>query len=216
MQPASACTLACLAALAGLVAAEWFSWRGARIVCKLLASSAFVAVALALSATASTYGQLLLLALLLSWVGDACLLSSRGTLFLAGLAAFLLAHLAFAAAFAQGALDPRALAVALPAMGVAGVLTLRWLWPRLDGAYRVAVAAYVAAIVAMCTLALASSAALNNWQVALGAIGFAASDLAVARDQFVVKSRMNRLWGLPLYYLSQLVLAWSLARHVTA
>ena len=40
-----------------------------------------------------------------------------------------------------------------------------------------------------------------------GALGFFVSDLAVARERFVAKSFSNKLWGLPLYYAAQLVLA---------
>ena len=208
---AIALTVACAAAVAGLLAAEWFACRVARIAFKLLASTAFVAVACVLPGSAGVYGRLVIVALVLSWVGDTCLLGSRAALFLAGLAAFLLAHLAYGAAFAQGALDGRALGLALLVMLVVGAATMRWLWPHLSMPYKAAVGAYVAAIVGMCTLAVASSSALGCWPLAAGALGFAASDLAVARDQFVAPGRVNRLWGLPLYYASQLLLAWSLA-----
>jgi uncharacterized membrane protein YhhN len=40
-----------------------------------------------------------------------------------------------------------------------------------------------------------------------GAIGFLASDVAVARERFVARSPWNQRWGLPLYYASQLLLA---------
>ena len=43
--------------------------------------------------------------------------------------------------------------------------------------------------------------------VALGALLFFASDLSVARDVFVHRTFVNRLWGLPLYYAAQLCLA---------
>lgn len=204
-------TAACAVAVVGLLAAEWSAWRRARITFKLLASSAFVAVACVLPGSASAYGRLVIVALALSWVGDACLLSSRAALFLAGLAAFLLAHLVFAAAFAQGALDGHALLAALLVMLAVGGVTMRWLWPHLSTPYKAAVGAYVAAIVGMCALAVARSAALGYWPLAVGALGFAASDLAVARDRFVAPGRVNRLWGLPLYYASQLILAWSVA-----
>jgi hypothetical protein len=36
-----------------------------------------------------------------------------------------------------------------------------------------------------------------------------ASDVAVARDRFVAPSVGNRLWGLPLYFVAQLLLAWT-------
>jgi hypothetical protein len=43
--------------------------------------------------------------------------------------------------------------------------------------------------------------------VLLGAVMFYASDLSVARDRFVKRGFLNRVWGLPLYYAAQLVLA---------
>lgn len=214
MPPASLLfTTVCLVAVAGLVAAEWFRCRRARMAFKVAASSAFVAVACALPPLASSYDNLIIGALALSWVGDVCLLSERRSLFLAGLAAFLAAHVAFAAAFALGPLDGRWLVAALALLLVVGVLTLRWLWGALSALYRGAVTAYVSAIVAMCALAVASSAALGVWSAAVGATGFAASDLAVARERFVTSSRVNKMWGLPLYYLAQLLLAWSISYH---
>ena len=43
----------------------------------------------------------------------------------------------------------------------------------------------------------------------VGALGFFLSDLAVARERFVAKGFTNKLWGLPLYYGAQLLLAWT-------
>jgi hypothetical protein len=43
----------------------------------------------------------------------------------------------------------------------------------------------------------------------LGALGFALSDVSVARDRFVSSGFVNSAWGLPAYYLSQLALAYS-------
>ena len=40
---------------------------------------------------------------------------------------------------------------------------------------------------------------------------FALSDLAVARNQFVAPGPANGLWGTPLYFVSQLLLAASIA-----
>jgi hypothetical protein len=52
--------------------------------------------------------------------------------------------------------------------------------------------------------------------VLIGAVAFYVSDLAVARQRFVRQQVLNRLWGLPLYYGAQLLLASSIGlRHVT-
>ena len=206
---AIALTIGCLLAVCGLVFAERKNLSAARWLAKLAASTAFVLVALSLGAATSTYGQLVLLALVLSWIGDAFLLSNRSAAFLSGLGAFLLAHLAFSVAFATGALSTAAFFVSLVGAAAVGVITLRWLFGRLDAAFKVAVAAYVGTIVAMCTLAIAHSAASRSWLAAVGAVAFAASDISVARDRFVVSEFLNRAWGLPVYYSAQLLLAWS-------
>ncbi|MBI4996586.1 MAG: lysoplasmalogenase [Rhodocyclales bacterium] len=204
-------TIGCVLAVAVLVGAERQQWHSLKRLAKIAASTAFVLVAVALDATESAYGQAILVALVLSWMGDACLLSERSTLFLSGLAFFLLAHVGFSVAFAFGALDPLAGAAGLALMAIVGTLVLRWLWPHLGAAYRVAVGAYLLAIVAMCSLALASGFASGSWRVGVGALAFATSDISVARDRFVARGFANKAWGLPLYYAAQLLLVWSIA-----
>jgi uncharacterized membrane protein YhhN len=201
--------VACTFFVGGLLIAERRDARLARAVCKLGASSAFVAFALSLGAAQTTYGVIVLVALLLSWVGDALLLSSAERVFFGGLVAFLLAHVAYTAAFWVGGLSALVLALALLGYGAVGLLTLRWLWPHLLAGDRPPVVAYVAVIVVMCAAATGYSRAAGSLVPAVGAACFMASDLAVARDRFVVRSVANRLWGLPLYFFAQLLLAWT-------
>ena len=104
--------------------------------------------------------------------------------------------------------------VALAPALVSGMPVLRWLWPHLRATDRGPVTAYVAAILVMCAAAAGYGAATGYWRVLLGAIMFAASDVAVARDRFVVKGFRNKAWGLPAYYCAQLLLAWSVAPAV--
>ena len=202
-------TIACLALTAALILAIHRGSALATAVFKSGASVAFLATAWSLGALASPMGRLMLLALGLSVVGDLCLLSRQSRWFLAGLGVFLLAHLAFAAAFATGVLSVTGIAVGAALMLVITFLSLRWLWPHLRGVMRPAVVAYVAAIGAMCTLAIGHSAASGSWLIAMGALLFAASDLSVARQTFIAPSLFNQAWGLPAYYAAQLLLAWS-------
>jgi uncharacterized membrane protein YhhN len=211
MIAAQALTLACLASLAGLLAAERRGHFWARVACKLCASTAFVLVALLLGADQSTYGRWILAALALGWLGDALLLSARSGAFLAGLGAFLLSHLCFAAAFAAGAFSITVFVAALPVSVGFGALVTRWLWPHLTREFRVPVLAYITAILAMCAAAAGFAAASGRWLPLLGALLFTASDLFVARDQFIVRRFRNKAWGLPAYYVAQLLLAWSVA-----
>ena len=77
---------------------------------------------------------------------------------------------------------------------------------------RVPVRAYVSAISLMVAAAAGTYTASPAPALLAGAIGFALSDLSVARDRFVEPGFVNRVWGLPLYYVAQLLLASSVAR----
>jgi uncharacterized membrane protein YhhN len=74
---------------------------------------------------------------------------------------------------------------------------------------RAPVYAYVAVIGVMVASAVGAFGAGGGAVLLGGALGFFASDLAVARERFVAPSPTNQLWGLPLYYASQLLLACS-------
>lgn len=199
--PVALCTLA----VAGLLWAEWRGLAAGIWLTKTLASSAFIAAALLWGALESGYGQLVLLALALSWLGDLLLIPRRPACFLLGLACFLAAHLAFSAAFFTRPQAPVALALGALAMAGLGACVLRWLWPRLNERFRHAVGAYVVAISLMVALASGAIAALGP-VVVMGAVAFAVSDILVARHQFVVPSFVNKALGLPLYYAGQLML----------
>jgi uncharacterized membrane protein YhhN len=194
-----------------LLYSEWRSWRGARAAFKVTASTAFVLVALAAGARESGYGQMLLVAFCWSWLGDVLLLSARAPFFLAGLGAFLVAHVCFTIAFLAGDFAPDVLGLASIPAAIAGIAIARWLWSYLSAAFKTPVLVYIATILFMCAAAAGYAAASGVWGALLGAILFAASDIAVARDRFVHKSIANKAWGWPVYYLAQLTLAWSVA-----
>ncbi len=202
-------TFTCLAFVAALVLADRRESALGRIVFKLGASSSFVALAWVLGALESRYGQFVLTALVLGWLGDAALLGKHPNAFLGGLAAFLLSHLAFAAAFLLGPVSLTVVALAVVAVAVVGFAVLRWLLPHVPPDFKLPVLAYVVVILAMCLTAAGHSAATGRWNVLTGAVLFAASDISVARDRFVAPGPVNRLWGWPTYFAAQLVLAWS-------
>lgn len=188
-------------AVAGHLLADARGWRVARAGGKALASAGFLAAA-ALRAGPGRGAALLLAGLALSAVGDVCLLGTAPAAFLAGLAAFLLAHLAFAAAFAPAAHPSLLVAIALAALAI---VVIRWLWPHL-GTLRIPVVAYAAAISAMALLGLGTP----RLAVQLGAALFYVSDLTVARDRLVAPGLANRVVGLPLYYAAQLLFAFTI------
>ncbi len=146
--------------------------------------------------------------LTLSLVGDICLML-RPARFLAGLVAFLLAHLVYATAFnrlAGGLWWPALLLAAVP-----GAIMARVLWSR-SGRLRPAVLTYIAAIVLMV------AAAASVWQAApdtgrlallIGALLFLISDAVLGYARF--HRRFPAAQGIILgtYYPAQWLIAAS-------
>ncbi len=199
-----ACGTLLLAERASSVLGIWLS--------KPLAAAAYIGAALAVGALASTYGRLILVALCFSWLGDVLLIpKERPKLFLAGIASFLLAHVVFGFAFWIHGVELPALA-GIGILGAGGaILALVWLRPHLSGLFRLAVPVYVVIIMGMVSLGFSAALAAGTVSIAvsigLGALLFSISDVAVARDRFVTASFRNALWGLPLYFAAQLLLA---------
>jgi uncharacterized membrane protein YhhN len=204
--------LLCAAACAALLIAERLDSPIGVWLCKPLASAAFVAAALAEGAAHSTYGRLVLLGLCLSWLGDVLLIPrERHAAFLAGIASFLLAHVAFGAAFAARGIAPAALALAGALTAAAALRILRWLRPHLTDLFRWAVPAYTIVIAGMVTLGVSAAVSAGAGAIGAGALLFAVSDVFVARDRLVAADFANALWGLPLYFGAQLLLASTVA-----
>jgi len=95
-------------------------------------------------------------------------------------------------------------------MAVAGTLAWRWLSPHLQGFMRRAVLAYLLTIGTMVVLTIGAAAVGAPLLLPAGAILFAISDLAVARERFVAQTIGNKVWGLPFYYGAQLLIALSI------
>lgn len=203
---AAGCALTAVA-LAALLAAEWRGARAGVWVAKPLASLGFLVAATSAGAFDSGYGRWVMGALVLSFAGDVLLIPTARASFLAGLVAFLLGHLAFAAAFGVRGLDAAGVALAALAVAPAAALALRWLWPHVEPPLRGPVLAYVAVISAMVLAAAGTVAAAPRPTLLAGAVAFYVSDLAVARQRFVARTFWNKSWGLPLYYGAQLLLA---------
>lgn len=203
----------CVGFAAICVITEWRGLPVLRAISKLSASSAFVAITVVNGASGSAYGRLMLLAFALSWVGDALLLSPKSIFLLAGMALFLLAHAAFGAAFFSQPFEIRWFIGSVAVLAMAAAALLRWLWPHLDDIYRVAVPAYLLIILAMVSLAIAVSMSSGSVLPAAGAFAFAVSDVAVARDRFIANEVVNKTWGLPLYYVAQVLLAMSVLSY---
>jgi uncharacterized membrane protein YhhN len=194
----------CLGFAAANVLAEWKGSKTLVLLTKIAASSSFLALGL-MNAGRPYYGMLVVAALAFSWVGDVLLVWRSSAALMGGIAAFLIAHIAYAVAFATLPLDAAAFGIALIIWNVAVVLLLRWLWKYLEGHDRFAVLIYMAAITIMVSLAAATTSPL----IGIAAAMFAISDISVARDRFVIRSAANKIWGIPLYYLAQVLFAIS-------
>lgn len=155
------------------------------------------------------YRGLIAAGLCCSLVGDVLLLWPD-SLFVAGLAAFLAAHVCYLTAFRlDGGERPRA-ALLAPLLGLALAL-LALVWDGLDG-LRVPVVVYAAVIVAMWW------AAIGRWRVrrspgaslaALGATAFVLSDGLLAINRFWAPLPVAAVLVLVPYYAAQFLLAAS-------
>ena len=202
----------CLMALGVLLFAEEQADARLKWIAKPAASLAFVALAYFAGALETTYGQLILAGLVLCLAGDVFLIPRAKGLFLAGMGAFALGHLAYLGAFATiwSGFGAGAIIATVVLTGFVFIV-LRQLWPHLNE-FRIPVAVYCLIITAMAATSFGTQSPAGGspyWLVVAGAVGFAISDIAVARDQFYRREFFNRLWGLPLYYGSQLLLAAS-------
>lgn len=155
---------------------------------------------------------LLVAALLLSAAGDAFLAQDGEKPFLAGLASFLAAHVAYVALFAaagDGALiiaEPWRAALAAAMLAASGLLLFP-LWPALDAGLRLPVAVYTAAILGMGLSALTLPVPV----VILGASMFMVSDGILATEKFLlVPQSPHRRWTGKavwlLYYAAQILI----------
>lgn len=156
------------------------------------AFKASMAVLLAVGAAAhSVAGERgwLVPALLLSAVGDWLLaIPWWAPSFVAGLAAFLLAHVCFIGVLlplARNSARSRTRWVAVAAIVAACLGLLSWFWPQLGRAgLSIPVTVYIAVLGAMVSTALL--ARLPTWWTAAGAVCFAVSDAMIGIQRFVL------------------------------
>lgn len=205
----------CALALSVLLIAERSDRVWAMALSKPVAALSYIALAIIGGALESVYGLWVFIALCFSFGGDVLLIpKDKPNLFLAGIASFWLAHVTFAIAFWQAGISPPGLLIGFMSALVLGVVVWRWLRPYLSGVFEKAVPAYIAAICVMLMMALSASHASGVYLIVIGAMTFIVSDIFVARDRFIDGHFNNRLYGLPLYFFAQILLAYSVAEFV--
>lgn len=201
------CWLAMAVCVALLLYAVHGEHRRLEWLAKPAASATFIVTGVLAGGLDSSFGRIILVGLLLAAGGDVLLIPRGKATFLAGLLSFLAGHVAYAVAFALRGLHAGTLLVAVVAVTAVGAVVLRWLWPHVEAKMRVPVLAYVVVISAMVALAAGTATQTDAWLLLAGALAFYLSDLSVARDRFVERAFVNRLWGLPLYFFAQMLLA---------
>jgi uncharacterized membrane protein YhhN len=199
-----------LLAAAGFFAAVVCDWPVLRVVLKAVPVLCLLAW---LRPIVGRDARLIGLGLVLSLAGDV-LLEASPRLFVPGLAAFLLAHVAYVAAYVG---RTRALHLArLVPVAAFGVGAYCYFEPTL-GAMKGPVIAYIVTICAMMWRALAQIGELPGapqraWLAAIGALTFAASDTMVAYGRFVAASVGLKITLMVLYWAAQVMIAASAER----
>jgi len=199
-----------VSAVLALVVAHLQESRSFAVFFKVVASSSFIGLSLAAGMQFSPWGKTALAALALSWLGDVFLAAEGSAWFLAGLGSFLAAHLAFCSVFLQRGIVPHVAFGVLVPLALISIFVVRKLVLRSGRFPRGPVYAYGLALSAMVALAAGTVAHAGNPAIFLAAVSFFVSDLSVARDTFVEKNPLNKVWGLPLYYTAQAIFALSL------
>ena len=187
-------------------AMPWLHW-----IFKPLTTLLIAAMVLRTPSSLPRYRVWLLVGLALSTAGDVFLMLPVDA-FVAGLASFLLAHLAYLLALGQ---RERLFAAAWPfaVYAVVAGLVLSQLWPGLPGELRVPVVVYVVVLAAMAAQALAVWWRRRDGVATSGAWGgacFVLSDALLAWDRFVAPFAAASFAVLASYWLAQ----WGLAQSV--
>jgi len=158
----------------------------------------------------SAYAQWIVVGLIFSLVGDVLLMWPH-QYFLPGLAAFLVAHVAYLVAFTRDCKFPASLSIWF-AYVVAAVVFYALLLPTLPPGLRIPVAVYAALLSTMASQAMGRSSLIKTssaQQAAVGALLFLLSDLLLAFDRF----RRPLVWSTTLilvpYYVGQWLIASS-------
>lgn len=178
-------------------------------ICKPLTMVLLVGAALALEPDDSAVRAWFVLALVLSLAGDVLLMLPKD-LFVFGLAAFLLGHIAYIVGMhvdgVEGARFLTGILLVMALLAVIGTAILRGVRagpePKLAGP----VVAYMFVISAM----VASAIGVGSWWAIAGAGLFYLSDALIAWNRFLHETRHARLSIMVTYHLAQVALVLSL------
>ena len=201
----------CLFAFSGFLFGLWFDLIWLRLLCKPVPILGLIYFVLA--SRSDRYGTAIVVGLSLSLVGD-ILLELPFNLFVWGLGAFFLAHLAYIFAFFSRTRE-FSLIWAVPFVIWCGTI-LFWISPKL-GNLALPVTVYVTVIAVMLWRAtVVTSAGLAGARFALvGAVFFAVSDSCIAINKFMYTFEGARTLIIVTYWVGQLGIAYSVKALAT-
>ena len=175
---------------------------------KPLVMVCIVLIALLGHTTTPLYKILIIAGLLFSMTGDTLLMPPWNR-FVAGLIAFLVAHLCYIAAFASQT-STIAWWPLIP-LAIYGLIIYTFLTPSLDK-MKVPVLAYIIVILVMAWLGWVYRLQTSNLSALLafvGAIFFVVSDSILATNRFRMQFKAGRLLNLATYFIAQWLIAGS-------
>lgn len=202
-----------LLSLTAVVAvADWLAvangQRLAEYILKPLVMVALIAVASTLDPSSDFARVMLIIGLVLSLVGDVCLMVPTD-LFVAGLGAFLLAHVFYVVALISLGVSVGGLLIGMVLMAALAVVVGRRI---VQGAARsdAALAGPVAAYIAVISVMVATAIGTGRFFAVVGAILFATSDSVLGWTRFLSDFSRSRLVVMVTYHLGQIGLVLAL------
>ena len=183
------------------------------LITKSVLSFLFVITALLQPHSIPAYYHYLLIGLIFCLMGDVCLALPQKKAFMGGLVAFLVGHVFYIFGFLSLTSIFYWISTGMFIIFGVSAFIFFWLRPRLRSML-IPVLLYILVITVMASGAWAvfwkSSFQISGRALILvGSFCFYFSDVFVARNKFIKEEYRNRLFGLPLYYAGQFMLAFS-------
>jgi len=199
--------------LFGLLYYENKNDRKPLLIAKSILSVLFVTTALLQPHSVPTHFYTLFIGLIFCLIGDVCLALPQEKAFMGGLVAFLIGHIFYIFSFSSLIQIFHWISIGLFIIFGISAFIFFWLRPHLKSML-IPVLLYIVVITVMVSGAwavfLKSSFPISGRALILaGSLCFYFSDLFVARNKFIKEEYRNRLFGLPLYYAGQFLLAFS-------
>ena len=200
--------------LVGLLFFEKRENRKGLLPTKTVLSLLFIVTAISQIHLMQPYTLFIIIGLLFCLGGDVFLALPQDRMFLFGLVSFLLGHVCYVIGFVWIAGPSNMTLLGVIVTMVLGVLVYVWLKPHL-GSMKKPVIAYILVISFMfigawSVLGMPQQSLMARLLIFVGAAAFYISDIFVARDRFLKNDFINRLVGLPLYYMAQFMIAFSI------